>query len=113
MELRNSWGHVPEDLAAEFEKILAAFPVKRDISRAENIYALYGKGLALVKMGRRTDGAREFQELANRFPKNALAAQACSQVTSLGYRCTAPTAPATRTSIRRSTTAWAATSSSA
>jgi TolA-binding protein len=49
--------------------------------------ALYGKGIALTKLGRRTDGAREFQELMKRFPKHNLAPQACSQLTSLGYKC--------------------------
>lgn len=43
MELRNAWGMVSEDLIAEFEKLLASCPVKRNISRAENIYALYRK----------------------------------------------------------------------
>ena len=43
----------------------------------------------LTKTGRRTDGAREFQELMKRFPNNALAAQACTQLGNLGLRCPA------------------------
>jgi TolA-binding protein len=49
--------------------------------------AIYGKGIALTKTGRRTDGAREFQELIKRFPNSALAAQACTQLGNLGLRC--------------------------
>jgi TolA-binding protein len=57
--------------------------------------AIYGKGIALTKTGRRTDGAREFQELIKRFPNSALAAQACTQLGNLGLRCpTAGRAPA-------------------
>jgi TolA-binding protein len=52
--------------------------------------AIYGKGIALTKTGRRTEGAREFQELIKRFPNSALAAQACTQLGNLGLRCTAP-----------------------
>jgi SAM-dependent methyltransferase len=44
IELRNSWGNVGNDLLADFEQLLASFPVKRDVSRNENIYALYRKG---------------------------------------------------------------------
>ena len=57
--------------------------------------ALYGKGLALVRMGRRTDGAREFQDLLKRFPSHTLAAQSCRQLTDLGIHCSAaPSGPA-------------------
>jgi TolA-binding protein len=52
--------------------------------------AIYGKGIALTRTGRRTDGAREFQELMKRFPGSPLAAQACTQLGNLGLRCSAP-----------------------
>jgi TolA-binding protein len=51
--------------------------------------AIYGKGIALTRTGRRTDGAREFQELIKRFPGSPLAAQACTQLGNLGLRCPA------------------------
>ena len=54
--------------------------------------ALYGKGVALTKMGRRTDGAKEFQELMKRFPINGLASQACTQLTNMGLKCNTPRA---------------------
>jgi TolA-binding protein len=68
--------------------------------------AIYGKGIALTKTGRRTDGAREFQELIKRFPNNALAAQACTQLGTLGLRCPSPghsTTTATKGTAKRST----------
>ena len=43
IEVRNSWSHVSDDLLEQFEKLVESFPVKRNVSRAENIYALYGK----------------------------------------------------------------------
>ncbi len=49
--------------------------------------ALYGKGQALVKLGRRTDANKEFQELLKHFPKSDLAPRACDQVKSLGFNC--------------------------
>jgi tol-pal system protein YbgF len=55
--------------------------------------ALFYKGETLVKMGRKTDAQKEYRELIVRFPKADTAAQACSRLTDLGYRCPAP-APA-------------------
>jgi TolA-binding protein len=49
--------------------------------------ALFGKGQALVKLGRRTDANKEFQELLKRFSRNDLAPRACDQVKSLGFNC--------------------------
>jgi len=43
IELRNSWGNVPENLIVEFEHILTSCSVKRNVSRGENIYAVYSK----------------------------------------------------------------------
>jgi len=52
--------------------------------------ALFYKGETLVKMGRRTDAQKEYRDLIQRFPKDNLAAQACSRLTDLGYRCPVP-----------------------
>ena len=41
IELRNSWGNVPANILADLEQLLASCPVKRDLQREENIYALY------------------------------------------------------------------------
>jgi len=49
--------------------------------------AMYGKGQALIKMGRRTDGGREFQELIKHFPKNDLSPKACDQLKGMGLSC--------------------------
>ena len=46
--------------------------------------ALYSKGVALVKLGRLTDGADEFAELIKRSPKNDLAVKACDQRKAMG-----------------------------
>jgi TolA-binding protein len=66
--------------------------------------AMFGKGVALVKMGRRTDGAKEFQILIQKFPKSDLASKACTQLKALGYAtCTARVAPkgGTKTTAKR------------
>ena len=58
--------------------------------------ALFGKGQALVKLGRRTDANKEFQELLKRFPKSDLAPRACDQAKSLGFNCGSSRAAAPR-----------------
>jgi tol-pal system protein YbgF len=64
--------------------------------------ALYMKGLTLVKMGKRTQGAEEFQELAKRFPATFLATKACSQLKEMGLRCpSASTAAPPRRSTKK------------
>jgi TolA-binding protein len=65
--------------------------------------ALFYKGETLVKMNRRTDAQKEYRDLIQRFPKDNLAAQACSRLTDLGYRCPAP--PAAHPATRKRTTA--------
>jgi TolA-binding protein len=65
--------------------------------------ALYYKGETLVKMDRRTDAQKEYRDLILRFPKDSLAAQACSRLTDLGYRC--PTPPATHPAPKKRTSA--------
>ncbi len=81
----------------EYDLVLEKYP---DNNKTAD--ALYGKGAALTKLGRRTDGAREFQELIKRFPTHNLAPQACSQLTSLGYKCgSTPRAASKSTSKRK------------
>jgi SAM-dependent methyltransferase len=41
--LKNSWGSVPQEALARMEEFVGSFPVHRQVSRAENIYALYRK----------------------------------------------------------------------
>jgi len=55
-------------------------------------YALFYKGETLVKMGRKTDAQKEYKDLIVRFPKADMAAQACSRLTEMGYRCPVPPA---------------------
>ena len=45
LELKNSWGEVPAHLLVQLEDLMDSFPVKRDVNRAENIYAIYRKAL--------------------------------------------------------------------
>ena len=84
-----------ENAVKEFDMVLEKY---QDNNKTPD--ALYGKGLALVKMGRRTDGAQEFQQLLKRFPSHTLAPQACTQMTNLGYRCTAAGGPPASSSKR-------------
>jgi TolA-binding protein len=65
-----------------FDMVLEKYP---DNSRTAD--ALYMKGLTLVKMSRRTDGAAEFKELIKRYPNSDLAKKACSQLTGMGLSC--------------------------
>jgi len=65
--------------------------------------ALFYKGETLVKMDRRTDAQKEYRELIQRFPKDNLAARACSRLTDLGYHC--PTPPASRPAAKKRSTA--------
>ena len=60
------------------------------VAAAKDADALYAKGLALVKLGRRTDGADEFAELIKRFPKSDLAAKACDQRKNMGLSRAVP-----------------------
>jgi TolA-binding protein len=56
--------------------------------------ALYYKGMTLLRLGRRTQGAEEFKELLKRYPNHDLARQACSQLTTMGLKCAAARAAA-------------------
>jgi TolA-binding protein len=72
-----------ESAVQDFDTVLEKYP---DNSRTPD--ALYSKGLALVKLGRRTDGADEFAELIKRYPKSDLAVKACDQRKNMGLSCT-------------------------
>ena len=64
--------------------------------------ALYMKGQTLVKLGRRTQGGQEFQELIKRFPTHDLSKKACTQLQAMGLRCGATRAtPARATTTKR------------
>lgn len=79
-----------ESAVQDFDAVLEKYP---DNSKTPD--ALFSKGVALVKMGRRTDGADEFAELIKRYPKSDLAVKACDQRKTMGLSCTAthPAAP--------------------
>lgn len=72
-----------EAAVQDFDAVLEKYP---DNSKTAD--AMYLKGLALVKLGRRTDGADEFAELIKRYPKNDLAVKACDQRKAMGLGCT-------------------------
>ena len=71
-----------ENAVREFDIVLEKYP---DNNKTPD--AMYGKGQALIKMGRRTDGSREFQELIKKFPKNDLSPKACDQLKGMGLSC--------------------------
>jgi TolA-binding protein len=77
----------------EYDMVLERYP---DNNKTAD--AIYGKGVALARSGRRTDGAREFQELIKRFPGSPLAGQACTQLTNMGLKCSTTT---THTTAKR------------
>lgn len=75
-----------ENALKEFDTVLEKYPEKTNNKIPD---ALYYKGMSLVKLGRRTQGADEFLELLKRFPNHDLARQACSQRVSMGLKCVA------------------------
>lgn len=82
----------------EYDAVLEKYP---DNNKTPD--AMYGKGVALVQMGRRTDGAREFQEVIKRFPTSGIASQACTQLKNMGMNCPSArsAAPARGAAARR------------
>jgi TolA-binding protein len=72
-----------ETAVKEYDLVLEKYPDTNN----KMADAFYGKGMALMKLGRRTEANREFQELRKRFPNSSLAQQACRQIVSLGYQC--------------------------
>ena len=89
-----------EAAVKDFDIVLEKYP---DNNKTPD--ALYNKGMAFTKMGRRTDGAQEYRELIQRFPTTDLSKRACDQLKGMGLSC-APPRPATpaRGPAKRSTT---------
>jgi tol-pal system protein YbgF len=86
-----------ESAAAEFDLVLEKYP-----ENTKTADALYMKGQSLVKLDRKTQGSQEFRELIKRFPNTELANKACTQLKTLGFRCTVAAArPAARTTRRK------------
>jgi TolA-binding protein len=81
----------------EYDLVLEKYPDNNN----KMADAFYGKGLALAKLGRRTEANREFQELRKRFPNSSLAQQACRQITTLGYQCGSARAASPKGAKRR------------
>jgi tol-pal system protein YbgF len=79
-----------DDALKEFDSVLEKYP--DDINKRPD--ALYYKGMTLLRLGRRTQGAEEFKELLKRYPNNDLSRQACSQLTTMGLKCAAARAAA-------------------
>jgi TolA-binding protein len=79
-----------EAAVQDFDSVLEKYP---DNNKTPD--ALFAKGMALVKLGRRTDGADEFAELIRRYGlKNDLAVKACDQRKNMGLSCAVPRAGA-------------------
>jgi len=79
-----------DDALKEFDSVLEKYP--DDINKRPD--ALYYKGMTLLRLGRRTQGAEEFKELLKGYPNHDLSRQACSQLTTMGLKCTAARAAA-------------------
>ena len=86
-----------DDALREFDLVLVKYP--SDNNKIPD--ALYYKGMILTRLGKRTAGAEEFQELYKRFPNHNLARQACSQLQSMGLRCASTGAAASEADVRR------------
>jgi TolA-binding protein len=77
-----------EDAVKEFDLVLEKYP--SDNNKIPD--ALYYKGMSLTRLGHRTQGADEFKKLLKEFPNNDYSRQACSQLTSMGLRCSSTAA---------------------
>jgi TolA-binding protein len=78
-----------ETAVQDFDTVLEKYP-----NNSKTADAMYAKGMALVKLGRRTDGADEFAQLIKDNPKSDLATKACDQRKSMGLNCAVPRAGA-------------------
>jgi TolA-binding protein len=74
----------------EFDLVLEKYPDDNN-KRPESMFY---KGMTLVRLGHRTQGAEEFKEFLKRFPNHDLSRQACSQLTTMGLKCGSPRAAA-------------------
>jgi len=79
-----------EQALKEFDLVLEKYP-DADSKKPESMFY---KGMTLVRLGHRTQGADEFKEFLKRFPNHDLARQACSQLTTMGLKCGSPRAAA-------------------
>lgn len=86
-----------EKALKEFDLVLEKYP-DEDSKKAESMYY---KGVTLVRLGHRTQGAEEFKEFLKRFPNHDLARQACSQLTTMGLKCGSPRAAAPKGPSKR------------
>jgi TolA-binding protein len=77
-----------DDAVKEFDLVLEKYP--SDNNKIPD--ALYYKGMSLTRLGHRTQGAEEFKRLLKEFPNSDHSSQACSQLTSMGLRCSATAA---------------------
>jgi len=75
----------------DFDAVLERYSTSSNDSKAPE--ALLMKGRTLVKLDRRTDGAKEFRSLIGRYPHHNLAKTACSELKALGFSCTSAAAP--------------------
>ena len=81
-----------EAAVKEFDMVLEKYP-----DNNKTVEALLYKGRALVKMpGHKTEGANEFMEVIQRFPKSDQAVQACTERKALGLNCGAPSSTPAR-----------------
>ncbi|HUB82877.1 MAG TPA: tetratricopeptide repeat protein [Bryobacteraceae bacterium] len=74
-----------ESAVQDFDAVLEKYP---ENSKTED--AMYSKGSALVKLGRRTDGGDEFAQLIRHYPGTELAVKACDERKKMGLNCAAP-----------------------
>ena len=82
----------------EFDTVLEKYP---EATNSKIPDALFYKGMTLVKLGRRTQGADEFMQLIKRYPNHDLARQACTQRNNMGLKCVASRTAAPRGSRSR------------
>jgi tol-pal system protein YbgF len=87
-----------DDAVKEFDLVLEKYP--SDNPKIPD--ALYWKGMSLTRLGHRTQGAEEFKELLKRYPNSDLSRQACSQLTSMGLRCSTTASAAPKGARRKS-----------
>ena len=80
-----------DQAATDFDMVLEKYGDNNNKARD----AMYYKGMSLVRAGHKTQGADEFRNLISKFPGADQSAQACKELTALGYHCPAPARPTT------------------
>jgi TolA-binding protein len=76
----------------DFDAVLERYSTSTSDSKAPD--AMLMKGRTLVRMDRKTDGAKEFRALLSKYPHHNLSKTACSELKALGFSCSAAAAPA-------------------